>query len=76
MRTDREELFKGLKKLGITVLLMFTAPIILWQAFKNEGHPFYWPVLIFGIITAIAAVYMGFMGIKTITGAFFGKSKN
>ncbi len=75
MRTDKDMLLKGVKKLGITVLLMFSAPIILWQAFKNEDHPFYWPVLVVGIVLAILAVYMGFVGIKTITSAFFGKSE-
>ena len=76
MHTDKDLLLKGLKKLGLTVLLMFTAPIVLWQAFKNEGHPFYWPVLVVGLILAILAVYMGFMGIRTITAAFFNKPKD
>jgi len=75
MKTDKELLVTGIKKLGYTVLLMFTAPVVIWQAFKNEGHIFYWPVLIIGIILAIAAVLMGFKGISTIVDSLFGKKK-
>lgn len=75
MKTDKDVLVKGLKQLAYTVMLMFTAPLIIWQAFKNEGHPFYWPVLIVGIIIAIAAVLMGFKGISTIMDSLFGKKK-
>lgn len=75
MRTDKDILAKGLKRLGYTVLLMFTAPIVIWQAFKNEEHPFYWPVLVVGILLAIAAVGMGFKGIATIMESLFGKKK-
>ncbi len=73
MKTNRELLLKGVKFLGYTVALMFTAPFAIYQAFKNEGHPLYYPVLILGFILAIAAVAMGFRGIKTIVDAFFGK---
>lgn len=75
MRTDKDILVKGLKLLAYTVLLMFSAPIVIWQAFKNEEHPFYWPVLIVGIILAITAVGMGFKGIATIMESLFGKKK-
>ena len=75
-RTDKDLLVKGLKRLALTVVLMFSAPIILWQAFKNEDHPMYWPVCILGLILAAYAVYMGFKGIMTIMNALFGvKSK-
>lgn len=59
--------------MGITIAFMFTAPVILSQAFKNQGHPFYWPVLIIGGILALAAIAMGFYGIKVIMDALFGK---
>ena len=72
MRTDKEMMIKGIKKLALTVLLMFLAPIVIWQAFKNEDHPFYWPVLIIGLFLAIYAVHMGFKGIHTIVDALFG----
>lgn len=73
MRTDKDLLVKGLKRLGITVILMFTAPLILWQAFKNEEHPLFWPVCILGVILAGYAIIMGFKGITTIVDSVFGK---
>ncbi|MGB3152850.1 MAG: DUF6095 family protein [Maribacter sp.] len=54
-------------------MLMFLAPVVIWQAFKNEEHPLYWPVLVLGLILAIAAIGMGFKGIQTIMNALFAK---
>ncbi|WP_086477919.1 MULTISPECIES: DUF6095 family protein [Arenibacter] len=75
MRTNKDILVKGIKYLAYTVLLMFTAPVVIYQAFKNEGHPLYWPVLIVGLILAIGAISLGFYGIKTIMDALFNKGK-
>lgn len=72
-RTNKDILVKGVKQLAYTVMLMFLAPIVIWQAFKNEDHPFYWPVLVVGILLAIVAIGMGFRGIKTIMNSLFGK---
>jgi len=68
-------LLKGLKFLAYTVALMFSAPVVLFQAFKNQDHPFYIAVLILGILLAIAAIVMGFYSIKTVIDALFGKKK-
>tara|TARA_R110002167_G_scaffold143481_5_gene332798 strand:+ start:536 stop:766 length:231 start_codon:yes stop_codon:yes gene_type:complete len=73
MGTDKALFFKGVKYLGYTVALMFTAPFTIYEAFKNEGHPLYWPILILGFVLAIAAIFMGFRSIKTIIDAFFGR---
>ena len=71
-RTDKDMLVTGLKRLGITVVLMFTAPLVLWQAFKNQEHFLFWPVCILGITLACYAIFMGFNGIKTIVNSVFG----
>ncbi|MFK7812311.1 MAG: DUF6095 family protein [Maribacter sp.] len=73
MKTDKDLLIKGLKFIAYTIALMFSAPIVLYQAFKNEGHPFYWPVLIVGFILAIFAIGMGFYSIKIIMDSLFSK---
>jgi hypothetical protein len=73
MGTDKTLLLKGIKFFVITVGLMFTAPVILYQAFRNEGHPFFWPVLVLGIIMGAAAIGMGFYSVKVVMDAFFGK---
>jgi hypothetical protein len=75
MRTDRALLLRGIKYLAITVAFMFTAPVVLYQAFRNQDHPFYWPVLIVGVLLAIMAISFGFYSIKVLTDAFFGKRK-
>jgi hypothetical protein len=72
-KTNRDILYLGVRYLGITVLLMFVAPISLYEAFKNSTHPLYIPVLIFGILCAIAAISMAFLSVKTIVDAFFNK---
>ncbi|MDA9331365.1 DUF6095 family protein [Flavobacteriaceae bacterium] len=72
-KTNRDILYLGVRYLGITVLLMFVAPISLYEAFKNSTHPLYIPVLIFGILCAISAIAMAFLSVKTIVDAFFKK---
>ncbi|MDC1394729.1 DUF6095 family protein [Flavobacteriaceae bacterium] len=72
-KTNRDILYLGVRYLGITLLLMFVAPISLYEAFKNSTHPLYIPVLIFGILCAIAAIAMAFLSVKTIVDAFFKK---
>ena len=75
MHTDKSLLLKGLKFLFYTVFLMFTAPVVLYQAFKNETHPFYIPVLILGLLLAAGAIGMGFYSIKTFVDALFNRKK-
>ena len=75
MRTDKELLVKSLFNLVYTLLLMFAAPIILFQAFKNEGSALYPFVLQLGLILAVAAVVMGFYSIHVMMLAIFGARK-
>ncbi len=72
-RTDKEMLAKGIRLMMWTVLLMFAGPTIIYQAFKNEGHPMYYPVLIVGFIVAVFAIFLAFRGLRTIMNAVFGK---
>ncbi|UII75559.1 DUF6095 family protein [Flagellimonas sp. HMM57] len=73
MRTDKELLIKGLKFLGYTVAVMFLAPFVISQAFKNQDHPAYIPVLVLGLLLAIVAIGLGFYSIKIFMDAIFGK---
>ncbi|MBU2996000.1 hypothetical protein KO500_06125 [Cellulophaga baltica] len=73
MHTNKELLAKGIKRLGLTVLLMFLAPFTIYEAFKNETHPWYLPVLIIGLLLAITAIVMAFYSIKTIMDSLFNK---
>ncbi len=62
-----------MKFIGYTVTLMFLAPFVIYQAFKNQEHAAYVPVLIIGLILALAAIAMGFYTIKVFMDALFGK---
>jgi len=73
MQTNKKKLVKGLKFLLYTVALMFTAPVVLFQAFKNQEHPWYWPVLTVGLLLAIAAISLGFYSIRLFMIALFDK---
>ena len=74
-KTNKDLLIKGVKHFAYTFALMFVAPAVLWQAFKNQEHAFYIPVLIVGIILAIAAIAMGFYSVHLIMNALFNSSK-
>lgn len=73
MRTDKDLLVKGMKSFFYTALLMFVAPIVLYQAFKNTDKPLFIPVLIVGILLAGWAIYMGFRSVSIVMDAVFGK---
>ena len=72
---SNQAFFKSLKFFSYTVLLMFTAPVVIYEAFKNQQHPLYWPVLIVGVLLAIAAISMGFYSVKLLMDAIFDKRK-
>ncbi len=75
MHTDKKLLAKGLKFIAYTIALMFTAPVVLYQAFKNEEHQWFLPVLIIGFVLAILAIGLGFYSIKLFMDALFNKKK-
>ncbi len=75
MKTDKVLLIKGLRRLAYTLALMFAGPVVLYQAFKNQDHPWYIPVLVIGAVLALAAIAMGFYSIKTLVDALFGGKK-
>ena len=66
---------KGLLKMGTFIVLCFVAPVIVYQAFKNQGHPFYLPVLAFGIGLCITAIIYGFWAIKILLIGILGDKK-
>ncbi|MBT8321791.1 MAG: hypothetical protein KJO90_09035 [Eudoraea sp.] len=75
MSTNKQLLMKGVKYLIYTVGLMFLAPVVLYQAFKNQEHPLFIPVLVLGIILAIVAIGMGFYSIRKLMQALFDDTK-
>jgi len=69
--TNKELLGKGIKYLAGALPLTLLGPVVLFSAFKNQEHPYYIFVLIFGLIAFIGAIALIFLGIRTIIKAVF-----
>ncbi|MFC0604566.1 DUF6095 family protein [Winogradskyella pulchriflava] len=74
-RTDRNILTKGLKQMGICLILMFMGPTLLHLSLSNDDKPLYIPLLIVSILLCIAAIVLLFIGINTIINSIFKKKK-
>nr|WP_299122298.1 DUF6095 family protein [uncultured Winogradskyella sp.] len=72
-RTDKEILRKGLRQMGICLLLMFTGPILLYVSFSNKEKTLYIPLIIVSIILCFLAIFFLFKGINTILDSMFNK---
>ena len=70
---DKNYLSIGFKRLLISLFLMFLGPTILFQAFKNESHEWYYYVLIIGLILCVASLITLFSGINSIINHIFDK---
>lgn len=74
MGTNRKELARGLKyELGALPLVVI-APILITIGFKAIKHENNYLFLILGILLAILAIVLGFLGIRIILNAFFNKN--
>ena len=72
---NKKEVIKGFKKVFGGIGICFVAPVIIMQAFKNQDHPMYWPVLIIGLILLFLAIGSGFIGVSTLVGGLFDEKK-
>ncbi|WP_296313952.1 DUF6095 family protein [Winogradskyella sp. UBA3174] len=72
-RTDKEILAKGLKQMGICLVLMFAGPTLLHLTLDNKDKPLYIPLLILSILLCILAISFLFIGINTIINSMFKK---
>ncbi len=70
--TDKEKLLKGIQTLVMSLLFMLLGPGLIYEAFKNQGHYLWIPVLIGGIACFTAAIFFGFKGINKIIQSMFG----
>ena len=73
--TDKEILLKGLKQLGLSLLLMFIGPSFLYLILSNKDKPFYIVLLILGILVCCLAIIFAFVGINTILISLFESNK-
>jgi hypothetical protein len=70
-RTNKDLLVKGLKKMGITLVLLFLGPTLIHIAFSNQEKSLYIPILLIGILVCFLAIFMGFKGLQTIMRSIF-----
>ena len=72
-RTNKDMLAQGLKKMGISLVLMFTGPTLFYVITSNKGKAFYFPLLLISLVLCGGAIFFAFKGIQTIMNSMFGK---
>ena len=75
-RFEKNYMARGLNRLILSLFFMFLGPTIVFSAFKNEGHEFYYFVLILGTIFCLMAVYLLYSGIMTIVKSLSEEENN
>jgi len=75
MTTNKEQLGKGLKKMAISLLLMFAGPTLFYIATTNKEKPLYTPLLILSFVLCASAIFFAFKGIRTIMDSMFNPNK-
>jgi len=71
MATNKKILSRGIRILTLALPLLFLGPIIINSAFKNEKHPLYYFVLVFGICVCLFSMYLIYKGINTLLKSLF-----
>jgi len=66
MPTDKIILMKGLKYMGWALPMFLMGPVVLFNAFQNEGYFWFVPLLIVALTMCILAIVFMFKGLKTI----------
>jgi len=71
MGTNRDELIRGIKYEAAALPLLLLAPVLITIGFKalKLQNNYLW--LIIGIVLAISAIVLGFIGIRIILNALF-----
>ena len=69
--TNKAVLIKGLKTMGVTLLMLFLGPFLLHAGLSNPDKLLYLPLVIMGLLVCGAAIYLGFKGIKIIMDSIF-----
>lgn len=72
-RTDKELLAKGLKKMVVSLVMMFAGPTLFYIVTTNKDKPLYIPLLIISLLICTGAVFFAFKGLKTIMNSMFGE---
>lgn len=71
--TNKDTLAKGVKFLAGALPLAFIGPAVVFSAFNNQDKALYWPILILGLLACAGAIFLMFLGIKTLMKALFNE---
>jgi len=71
MATNRELLSKGIKYLTGALPLLFIGPSLIYNAFMNKQNMWHYAVLAIGIAACLGAMYLMYLGLKTIMKGIF-----
>lgn len=75
MPTNKDLLNKGIKYLVYAIPLIFIGPSVIYNAFMNKHTNWHYLVLAGGCIMCLGAMFLIFLGIKTITDSLFNDDK-
>lgn len=75
-RTNKEVLAKGLKKMAISLVMMFAGPTLFYIATTNKEKPLYIPILIISLVICAGAIFFAFKGLQTIMNSMFDSNKS
>jgi hypothetical protein len=70
-RTDKAILIVGLKKMALSLVMMFAGPTLFYIATTNKEKPLYIPLLIVSILICTGAIFYAFKGLQTIMNSMF-----
>lgn len=71
MATNKELLTKSIKYLSWSLPLLFIGPSLIYNAFVNKNNVWHYLVLAIGILTCLGAVYLLFLGLRTMMRSLF-----
>ena len=72
-KTNKELLIKGIKTMGLALLLMFLGPTLFYIGNTNQEKVLYIPLVIISLLICFLAVYVAFRGLRIILEAIFTK---
>jgi hypothetical protein len=70
-RTDKQLLYKGIKIMALTGLMMFLGPTLLYIGIANKSSDLSVLTIIVGGLICLAAIVMAFYGLNTIMKSMF-----
>ncbi|HRB70300.1 MAG TPA: DUF6095 family protein [Flavobacterium sp.] len=73
MMANKKVLNRGIRYLAMALPLLFIGPVIIHSSFKNQNNPMFYPVLGFGIVVCLTAMWFMFLGLRTVTNSIFDK---